>query len=221
MAEPIRTAASLARAVRRYHLLSGIYGVNAALGSAVARAAVARAAVRPGEHVLELAVGTGVDLVALAGSAGSRGIVTGFDLARGMVRVAAARVARARPAGRVRLGLADARALPLRAGSVDVVFGSRLLDLLDTPFIPVVLEECRRVLSPGGRIVLVNMSKPGPATSLFERCYQALPLFGGWLFVSRPVLAAPLLEAAGFAAVAREYHASFPVGSEIAWALNP
>ena len=82
-------------------------------------------------------------------------------------------------------------------------------------------SEIRRVLRPGGRIVLVNMSKPGAAASLFERCYRALPLFGGWLFVSRPVLAAPLLEAAGFAAVAREYHPSFPVGSEIAWGLSP
>jgi demethylmenaquinone methyltransferase/2-methoxy-6-polyprenyl-1,4-benzoquinol methylase len=215
----LRAAAGLTRAVPRYERLAGLYGLNALLGAAVAREAVARADLRPGQTVLELGVGTGRDLGWLAARVAPGGRAVGVDLAAAMARRAARRVGRAgHPAAVLR---ADARRLPCRDEAADVVFGARLLDLLDERDIAAVLAEAYRVLRPGGRLVLVNMSKPGEALTWFERCYRALPAVGGWLFVSRPVLAAPLLASRGFVAIGRVYRRGVPLGSEIVTARKP
>lgn len=216
----IRTAVTLEQAVRRYDRLAGIYALNASLGSATSAEALRLADVREGQLALELAVGTGRDLARLAAQVGATGRVIGCDLSGGMIRQARRAVGRAGVAARVRLQRCDARHIPVRAGTVDLVFASRLLDLVDTPQLPVILNECLRVLKPGGRLVLVHMSKPDAGPHWFERLYR-LPWFGGWAFVSRPVCVAPVVEAVGFEAVTRSYRRSFPVGTEIVAGIKP
>ena len=65
---------------------------------------------------------------------------------------------------------------------MDGIFMSFTLELFDTPDIPRVLAECNRVLKPGGRLVVVGMSKEGPQGLLiraFEWTHQHFPnLFG-------------------------------------------
>jgi len=63
------------------------------------------------------------------------------------------------------------------------------------------LNEFRRVLRPGGRTVIVNLTKQSPdRTTWYERCYHALPpsaqayVLGG----CRPVRLAHIVKAAGF-----------------------
>ena len=211
----VRAAVTLEKAARRYDFLSPVYDLNAILGSSVSREAIRIAAIREGEFVLELGVGTGRDLARLARCAGRTGVVCGLDLAAGMLLRARRRVQASGHGARVMLPRGDARRIPIADDTMDVVFSSRLLDLVDTPEILPILGECRRVLKPSGRVVLVNMSKPGGERTLFERLYLSEIGFRGLLFLSRPVLAAPFLEELDFERVTRVYRRGFPLGSEI------
>lgn len=170
--------------------------------------------VRRGERVVEVGVGTGRDLALLRDRVGPAGRVVGVDLSMGMLRQARRRLRRNGLQG-VALERADARALPFADHWADVVFCSRVLDLVETSAISAILGECRRLLRPGGRLAVVHMSKPSANRNWFERLYGAGLGFGGGLFVSRPVLAAPFFQALGFADVERHYLRGLPLGSEI------
>jgi demethylmenaquinone methyltransferase/2-methoxy-6-polyprenyl-1,4-benzoquinol methylase len=209
----IGAAASLEAAIRRYDRLSRIYHWNARLGAAASRRAIELVHARRGERVVEIGVGTGRDLALLREAVGAAGRVVGVDLSMGMLRQARRRLRRNGVHG-VALERADARALPIADQWADLVFCSRVLDVVETSAIAAILSECRRLLRPGGRLAVVHMSKPGTDRNWFERLYGAGLGFGGGLFVSRPVLAAPFLHALGFVEVERRYLRGLP-GSEI------
>jgi ubiquinone/menaquinone biosynthesis C-methylase UbiE len=78
----------------------------------------------------------------------------------------------------VRLHRGSALHLPYAAASFDAVFSSFMLDLIDTPDIPIVLGEMRRVLKRGGRVGLVSMSKAcagNVVVKVYERFHRWLP----------------------------------------------
>ena len=211
----IPAASTSKQATRRYNRLSAVYSLNAGLGSSSSAEALQHAILRAGDVALELGVGTGRDLIRIARRVGATGRVIGIDMSTGMMRQAQRHVMGSGMGNRVQLHCGNACHVPLVARSVDFIFCSRLLDLVDTPRIPDILAECHRVLRPGGRIVLIHMSKQGSERSWFERLYISGPWFGGGLFVSRPVCIAPLLEETGFQFVTRVYRREFPVGVEI------
>lgn len=150
-----------------------------------------------GEKVLEIGFGTGHCLVALAKSVGPKGKVFGVDLSEQMLKLAKANLAKARLLDRVRLRCGDAIQLPHADSTIDAVFISFTLELFDTPEIPKVLSECKRVLRPGGRIVVVGMSKDAdhdPLIGMFEWTHQHFPNF----LDCRPIYIRKSLEKAGF-----------------------
>jgi ubiquinone/menaquinone biosynthesis C-methylase UbiE len=184
---------------RAFHnKISGVYDLLADRSEApVRRAGLDLLKVRAGEKVLEIGFGTGHSLVRLANAVGPHGQVVGLDLSDKMLAVARANVTKAGLGDRVRLRQGDAAHLPYPDGGLDAVFMSFTLELFDTPEIPEVLSECRRVLRPGGRIVVVGMSKEGPRDPLiavFEWAHRHFPNF----LDCRPIFVREALEASGF-----------------------
>ncbi len=150
---------------------------------------------RPGEQVLEIGYGTGHCILALAQAVGSSGKVYGIDLSEGMQAISEARIREAGLIGRVDLRAGDATSLPFDANRFDAVFLSFTLELFDTPDIPLVLTQCRQVLRPGGRIVVVCLAKKaGLAVDIYEWFHEKMPV----TVDCRPILAQNDLIAAGF-----------------------
>ena len=152
---------------------------------------------RAGEKVLEIGFATGHSLAALAKAVGPKGKVFGLDLSDRMLKLAKVRLAKAGLLDRASLRCGDAARLPYADGTMDGVFMSFTLELFDTPEIPKVLGECKRVLRLGGRIVVVGMSKDakhGLLIGVFEWTHKHFPNF----LDCRPIYVRDALEKAGF-----------------------
>jgi ubiquinone/menaquinone biosynthesis C-methylase UbiE len=102
--------------------------------------------------VVDVGCGTGWFAAGLRRALPAEAAVIGADLSAGML-------GRARDAGAWPLLQADAARLPLRTGTVDVVVCRGVLHHL--PDVPAALREWRRVLRPGGAVVVA--SEPTPA----------------------------------------------------------
>lgn len=112
------------------------------------------AALQPGETVLDLGCGAGPDLILAAQDVGPDGRVLGVDL---LPEMCARAQASAVEAGvRATPVLAEVEALPLRTGSVDVVLSNGVVSLSARK--ARLLREAHRVLRPGGRLVLADMT---------------------------------------------------------------
>jgi len=203
--------------VRAYDFYSHLYGQTAArLEREAVTQGLKRAQVQSDERVLEVAVGAAAAFERLARRVGPRGLLAGVDLSMGML------TATRRKAPGARLARADARALPFASEAFDLVWASYLFDLIPTAEMTPVLEEFRRVLRVGGRLLLVNFSKAGEALTWWERVYELTPTWlVPWAFAGcRPVEAEGFVRAAGFEEVRREFVGEgFP--SEIITAVKP
>ena len=164
---------------------------------AMREAGLVKLAATPGEHILEIGFGTGHCLVDLAKSIGPTGKVFGIDISENMVSIARELMEKSQIADRVEVQRADAEALPYSENSMDAIFMSFTLELFDTPEIPGVLAQCKRILRPGGRIVVVGVSKEGKQGIIikaFEWTHRHFPN----LMDCRPIYVARALAAAGF-----------------------
>ncbi|HTR73193.1 MAG TPA: class I SAM-dependent methyltransferase [Solirubrobacteraceae bacterium] len=149
------------------------------------------ARVGPGSRVLDVASGTGDLAIELSRRVGPEGEVLGCDFSERMLELARAKVERAGSAGRrpgfnesptearPRFEWADALALPYADGSFDaatVGFGIRNFSDLGLG-----LAEMVRVVRPGGRVVILEMTTPTkPPLSLFFKIWfdQVVPVLG-------------------------------------------
>lgn len=196
---------------RAYDTWSHCYDWVAPLEHGPRLEALSLAQIQPGERVLDLGCATGGILTRLQSATGPQGLAVGVDLSAKMLR-------RARGL-RVQ---ADVRHLPLRDSGLDVVFSSYLLDLLPLADIPAAMSEIYRVLRPGGRVVLLNMTKRDPSRWMFmEQVYRRLPRFlvAYLLGACRPVYLLDFARQAGFAEVDRRI-VKGPMPSEVVLATR-
>ena len=163
--------------------IAGVYDLmNSAMTAGLhhrwrARAAD-RAELRPGDAALDACCGTGDLALELAGRVGQEGTVVGCDFSEPMLDLAR-RKAAAREVVQPRFEWADALALPYEDGSFDAVtvgFGVRNLAELDHG-----LGELARVLRPGGRLVILEITQPRrpPLSAFYSLWFERIvPVLG-------------------------------------------
>jgi demethylmenaquinone methyltransferase / 2-methoxy-6-polyprenyl-1,4-benzoquinol methylase len=170
------------------------------------RRLTARAVVRPGDRVLDVCCGTGELAVACAAEGGR---VTGLDFSERMLERAR------RKSGAVEWVAGDAVALPFGVEEFDaatVGFGVR-----NVPELERALAELRRVLRPGGRLAILEITRPRGLLAPFYRLWfdvlvpalgKVLPGGSAYTYLPASVRRFPgpdelaaLIESAGFRAV--------------------
>ena len=201
--------ASYDRMSRSYDLFAGAFEKR------LRDLALARLGVATGESVLEIGFGTGHCLVRIAEAVGEAGRVWGVDLSAGMVDVSRRRLDRAGLLDRVALHCGDATALPLEDATCDAAFMSFTLELFDTPDIPIVLGEVKRVLRPSGRLGVVSLSREDGTPRMlriYEWLHQRLPQY----IDCRPIYVEDVLRAAGFRLARSERESLWGLPAKIA-----
>ena len=113
---------------------------------------------RPGQCALDVAGGTGDLAAGMAGQVGERGLVVLSDINAAMLEVGRKRLLDRGLMRNVRFSLANAECLPFEDESFDcVTIGFGLRNVTDKP---AALASMRRVLKPGGRLLVLEFSKP-------------------------------------------------------------
>ena len=125
--------------------------------------AIERMGIKAGDRVLEVGVGTGINLSLYPREA----TVTGIDYTASMLEKARERAAR-KNAAPVRLLQMDAADLKFADDSFDIVYAPYLISVVPDPV--KVAQEMSRVCRPGGRIIFLNhFLSPNPLLSRIER----------------------------------------------------
>src|SRR5262245_14340863 len=115
----------------------------------------------PGERVLDLGSGAGTDSLVAAQMVGEQGYVAGIDMTPEMLAKARSAAA-AMGALNVRFVEAEAERLPFPDESFDVVISNGVIDLI--PDKDAVFAELLRVLRPGGRIQIADVTIQNPVS---------------------------------------------------------
>lgn len=159
---------------RVYDKMAGVYDL--AFGRILQPGRVRAMAImapEPGTRILEVGVGTGLNLSLYPPSCQ----VTGIDFSEGMLELAEIRMARE--------GL-DARLFPMDAAdlrfpdnSFDIVYAPYVISVVPDPV--AVLREMHRVCAPGGRLIILNhFRSPGVVWSRIERWLSPLTVHIGF-----------------------------------------
>lgn len=184
------------KAKRHYDMISHFYDLLEGGFEKEYRAmGVEELGVNAGDHVLEIGFGTGEALITLGELVGSRGAVAGIDISTGMASISKSKLEREGAVDNISLVCGDAVDLPFKGEFFDKVFLSLTLELFDTPDIPKVINEIKRVMKVGGKIGLVSLSKE---ESIFVDIYEFFHDLFPVLIDCRPIYVEEILKDGGF-----------------------
>ena len=160
---------------RVYEKLANVYdlffGPTLHHGRLVARD---RMEIRPGSHILEVGVGTGINASLYPRNCH----ITGIDLSASMLDKARERVAR-EGLRNVRLLEMDAAETTFADDTFDIVYAPYLISVVPDPV--KVAREMRRVCKPGGKIFILNhFRSANPVLSRLERAISPLTVHIGF-----------------------------------------
>jgi arsenite methyltransferase len=130
----------------------------------------ALADLKPGETVVDLGSGAGIDVFLASYRVGERGRVIGVDMTEDMV-AKGSQLAREHGFGNVEFRLGEIEHLPLSSGSVDVVISNCVINLTADKLAS--FREIYRVLRPGGRILISDLVTEGPLPEEVRRSFAA------------------------------------------------
>lgn len=154
----------------------------------------ALASLSPGETVLDLGAGAGLDAFIAAERVGADGRVIGVDMTSEMLARARKNAVQAGVADRVEFREGTIENLPVVDHSVDVVISNCVINL--SPDKPQVFREAFRVLKPGGRLAVSDIALTEPLPPhLLEQASLYAACVSGAMLIDDYVAA---IEAAGF-----------------------
>ncbi|MDH4162182.1 MAG: methyltransferase domain-containing protein [Nitrospirota bacterium] len=195
-----------------YDRIAPLYDIWGRLAESRARMrAIELAGIANGSTVLEAAVGTGLAFLEIV-QRNRDGRNMGIDLSSGMLEQSRQRL-RSLPGASYVLAIGTALDLAQGTGTIDILINNYMFDLLADEDLDRALREFKRVLKPGGKLALVNMTKSETLSGgFYELLYRLSPrLMGG----CRGVRLTEKLKQQGFSVEVREYHQQMLFPSEV------
>ncbi len=195
-----------------YDSLSKIYDIWGNLTESRARnRALELAEIKNGQHILEVAVGTGLAFYEIV-KRNSEGTNIGIDLSEGMLKRAKERLSKLSDVN-YELKVGNAFRLEEEDEHFDVLINSYMFDLISFDQMDAVLKEFKRVLKKKGKLVIVNMTiAENFGSEIYDFLYRLSPkMMGG----CRGIRLSKKLQDHGFDVKLREYYQQFLFPSEV------
>ena len=172
--------------------------------------------IQNGTSILDVAVGTG-RLFREIMKRNPSGQNYGIDISRGMLAKAKNKLS-IQGSQNYSLEIGSAFDINMDDDSVDILFNNYMFDLIPFDQMDNIIKEFKRVLKPGGKLVLVNMTKGEKiGANIYEFLYRISPkLMGG----CRGVQQSELLTQHGFQVKSREYVQQMLFPSEVILAVR-
>ena len=200
-----------------YDSLSKTYDIWGKLAETRARhRAIELADIKDGQHILEVAVGTGLGFYEIV-QRNPNGTNIGVDISPGMLQKAQKRLGKL-SAANYELRVGNAFSVEAEDERFDLLVNNYMFDLIAFDDMDTILEEFKRVLKKGGKLILVNMTAGESfGSGIYSLIYRISPKsFGG----CRSVQLSDKLEKHGFEVISREYYQQLWFPSEVILALK-
>lgn len=194
----IRVKASTEEIKTIYSKFSKISRFFEGLGNRLRERALKLLKIKEGEVILEIGFGRGNALVKLANKTGEEGKVYGIEITPEMRRIATNKVIKENLKQRVILREGDAKNLPYKENRFDIVYIENTLELFDTPDLPIVLNEIKRVMKAFGRLCVVSIPKKDRENSFGVKYYEWIHKLFPKYASCRPIYIKDILKEAGF-----------------------